>query len=137
MDIAIPKTVKQVRTFLGLCNAFQDYIPGFALMQKTFSKLVSKDCKFNWTNEHNQQFNKTKEAIRNVTGRFHVTYKDPLILQVDASDNGVGGVLLQVPPNSAPQPIIFLSHAFSDVAQRWSTIEQEAYAILLNVKIFY
>ena len=52
-----------------------------------------------------------------------------MILQVDASDNRVGGVLLQVPTNSAPQPIIFLSHAFSDVAQRWSTIEQEAYAI--------
>ena len=47
MDIAVPRTPKQVRTFLGLCNAFQDYIPGFAMMQKTFSQLTSKDTKFN------------------------------------------------------------------------------------------
>jgi hypothetical protein len=89
LDLPTPRTPKQVRTFLGLCNAFKDYIPGFALMQKTFSKLTSKENKFNWTSVHEKQFHETKNEIKNATARFHVTYKDPIILQVDASDDGV------------------------------------------------
>ena len=77
LDLAPPRTPKQVRTFLGLCNAFKDYIPGFSLMQKRFSKLTSKEAKFDWTSQHEEQFHQTKMEIKNASAIFHVTCKDP------------------------------------------------------------
>ena len=57
------------------------------------------------------------------------------MLCTDVSNVGIGGVLLQL-MNGKEQPIVFLSKTFSDVATRWPTIEQEAYAIVWCVTNF-
>jgi transposase InsO family protein len=132
LDMAVPKSVKQLRTFLGLANAFRDYIPNFAMMQKRLSELCKVNRPFTWSADHTRYVEETKLAVSKAPANFHVTYKDPLVLQVDASDEGVGGVLLQIHMGEH-QPIQFFSHAFSDVAKRWSTIEQEAYAIYYGI----
>jgi hypothetical protein len=115
---------------MGLVNAFKDYIPNFAIQQKLFSGMSSNTKKFAWGPEQEKGFATIKKAVAEVADRYHVTYQHPLALQVDASDDGIGGVLLQyIHPDLKPQPILYMSQAFSDVARRWSTIEQEAYAI--------
>ena len=132
LDMATPKSIKQVRTFLGLANAFRDYIPGYSMKQSKLSKLTGKENginkKFEWKEEHTECFESIKADIAKSPERFHITYQDPLVLVVDASDDGVGGVLIQL-RNGVREPILFLSHVFSPVARRWATIEQEAYAI--------
>ena len=132
LDMATPKSIKQVRTFLGLANAFRDYIPGYSMKQSKLSKLTGKENginkKFEWLEEHNECFESIKADIAKSPERFHITYQHPLVLEVDASDDGVGGVLIQL-REGVREPILFLSHVFSPVARRWATIEQEAYAI--------
>jgi hypothetical protein len=48
LDLPPPKNPKEVRTFLGLVNAFQDYIPDFAIQQKIFSVMTSGTKPFEW-----------------------------------------------------------------------------------------
>ena len=50
-------------------------------------------------------------------------------LYTDASDFGIGGVLLQV-VGAIWQPIAFVSKSLTPTQIRWSTIQKEAYAIL-------
>jgi hypothetical protein len=132
LDLPLPTSVKQLRTFLGLANAFQDYIPNFAMMQKRLSQLCKVNSPFKWSDECTRYVEETKAAVAKAPANVNVTYKDPLVLLVDASDNGVGGVLIQV-RNEKHEPVLFFSHAFSEVAKRWSTIEQEAYAIYYGI----
>lgn len=69
-----------------------------------------------------------KEGVRNCTQLYHLTYDCPIVLEVDASQVGVGAYLAQIKDNRKT-PVVFLSHVFSDQAQRWQIAEQEAYAI--------
>ena len=43
LDMVTPKSIKQVLTFLGLANAFRDYIPGYSMKQSKLSKLTGKE----------------------------------------------------------------------------------------------
>ena len=74
---------------------------------------------------------------------FAPDYDLPWLIRCDASIIGMGGVLLQKLPSTHPKwpnewvPIAFCSHKFSDVATRWSTIEQEAWAIYYSVCVSF
>ena len=46
---------------------------------------------------------------------------------------GIGAVLMQADSNGIDKPIIFLSHKFSEAAAKWSTIEQECYAVYWSI----
>jgi hypothetical protein len=63
-----------------------------------------------------------------------------MLLRTDASEFGVGGVLLQVfvhpDGTTEEQVIVMCSKKFSDAATRWCTIEQEAYGIFNAVEHF-
>jgi hypothetical protein len=63
---------------------------------------------------------------------YFIDYQLPIVLQVDASLTGVGSVLFNF-SGSEQRIIQFLSHKFSPPAQRWSTFEQEGYAIYWSI----
>jgi len=131
-----PKSAKGVRQFLGLCNAFRDYIENYVTMIQPLTSLTSRRVQFHWTDAHQEAFNRAKTAVCTASQLFHINYQLPLVVRTDASDRGVGGVLLQVGELGEEQPILFASQAFSPVASRWSTIEQEAYAIIFCLTKF-
>ena len=49
------------------------------------------------------------------------------ILQTDASDNGIGGVLSQCDDNDEEHPVAYFSRKLLLREQRYSTIEKECY----------
>ena len=58
------------------------------------------------------------------------------VLRTDASQVGRGGVLLQeevIDEEKILRPLFFVSKKFSSSAQKWSTIQQEAYGIYYSV----
>ena len=46
-----PATVKEVRTFNGMCSFYKRLVPYFSEVAKTLIKLTKKFTKFEWTNE--------------------------------------------------------------------------------------
>jgi hypothetical protein len=62
----------------------------------------------------------------------HIRYDLPIVLRTDASTKGIGGVLMNV-DGGVELPVCFLSKAFTETESRWSTIEQEAYAVFYCV----
>ncbi|CAF1237173.1 unnamed protein product [Rotaria sordida] len=50
-------------------------------------------------------------------------------LQTDASDEGIGAVLLQIYPEG-DRPIAYLSKKFTQAQHKWSPMEQECYAFI-------
>ena len=65
-DSKPPKTVHQVRQFIGLCNFFRSHIRNFAQIGAPLYKLTSKDTK--WKNgdlppDYLTAFNTSKQAL--------------------------------------------------------------------------
>lgn len=91
-----PKNVSEVRSFIGLANTFRDFIPQLSVIAKPLTGLCSKGTTFKWTPLCQQAF----ETIKQLADQAPVLhFPDPaqqLLIQTDASTQGIGAVLLQV-----------------------------------------
>ena len=143
MDIPFPETGnKKVRSLLGSGVMFSPFVPHYSDLVKDLTDMTK--AKFNWdesTWQHNyrEQFYDFKEGLQKACALYYPDYSLVWILRTDASDYGVGAVLLQIKiVNGKPvlQPIAFWSKKFSEAAIRWPTIEKEGYAIFGGVKRF-
>lgn len=132
VELPFPENTKQMQSFLGSCLFFQSFIPQYSdyaakLHDMTHKGFDWKDEK-SWKHDYRAEYETMKKVISESFTLFYPDYSLPWILRTDASQVGVGGVLLQ-DCDGVLQPIMFQSSKFSDQATRWSTIEQEAYAI--------
>ena len=97
----IPKTVTNVRSFLGFTNYHRRFIRGYAKVAKPLNTLVSgnnanhKKAPIEWTDECQVTFDKLKELCTSTPILAYANYKKPFQLQTDASDFGLGAVLYQ------------------------------------------
>jgi hypothetical protein len=82
--ISEPRNKKELRRFIGLCNYYRDLWPKRAHTMAPLTSLCSSKTTFNWTQECQQAFNKTKSAMsRQVTlaypdysKHFHILAKN-------------------------------------------------------------
>ena len=51
-----PRSVREVRSFLGLCTYYRRFVPGFANIAQPLHQLSEKNAKFLWTEECNTAF---------------------------------------------------------------------------------
>jgi len=61
-----PRTVREVRSFIGFANFYRSFIPGFSRLAKPLIDLTQKDTYFRWTPECEWSFNLLKSMF--VTG---------------------------------------------------------------------
>lgn len=132
LALPFPENTKQMQSFLGSCLFFQSFIPMYSDHAAKLNDMTKKEFRWGdeskWEVDYRAEYDKMKQVLAESFTLFYPDYSLQWILRVDASQMGVGGVLLQDKDNVL-QPIMFVSRKFSDQAARWSTIEQEAYAI--------
>ena len=97
----IPKTVTDVRSFLGFTDHYQRFIRGYAEVAKPLNALVSGDnanrkkALVDWTDECQVAFERLKDLCTSIPILASADYKKLFQLQTDASDLGLGAVLYQ------------------------------------------
>lgn len=133
-QIRAPTSTAELRSFLGLANYFRQFVPNYAVVSKPLTALCSPKVAFRWAEEQETAFQTLKKAACNCQLLSHLDYDRPIILRTDASTLGVGGVLFQMGEEGRERPIAFVSKAFNETEQRWSTIEQEAFAIFYCIR---
>ena len=132
-DLRTPSSAVQLKSFLGLASYFRTFVKNFATIAKPLHQLCSDKVKFAWTPGAQTAFEELKAAIVEAPVLLHVDYALPLILRTDASNSGVGGMLLQR-INGKEMPVSFVSKAFTPVESRWSTIEQECFGVVFSIE---
>lgn len=132
IDLKAPKDKVSLKSFIGLANYFRDFVPNFSSRIGLLTGLASPKALFVWNDELHAQLEDIRNAILNAPMLFHIDYSLPLVLRTDASQFGVGGMLLQI-CRGVEQPICFVSKKLSPEARCWSTIDQEAFAIFYAV----
>ena len=136
-----PKTHKQMLSFLGLANYFRQHVPNHSTVSRPMQRMTEKykaSTKLVWTKEAESAFETMKELIDKCPQLFFHDPNGQIFLQTDASNDGIGAYLfqriLQADGTFVDQPIEFISKAFSKEQKRWSTNEQEAYAIFYSCR---
>ena len=128
LNMPEPRNQAAVRRFLGVANGFRDFIQGYSEIVAPLTKLTGRNSAWEWDTPQKEAFAELRKRVAEHTMRYHIDYRYPIIVRPDSSIVGTGAVLLQ-PVDGVERPVIFLSEKYSDAATRWSTIEQEAYAI--------
>jgi hypothetical protein len=63
LDWKPPKSVHQVRSFLGLVGYYQRFIPNFPNMSKPITELLKKGNKYVWSKDHDKSFQALKKLL--------------------------------------------------------------------------
>ena len=107
-NMTLPQAVKGVQQFLGMCNYLLRFTPNLAEIVKPLIELTHVNAVWSWSSQHDKPFKTAKSLIANATTLKFFNVNKPCVLQVDASDTGLGGALLQ-----DGQPVAFTCSTLS------------------------
>ncbi|KAL0231473.1 hypothetical protein GEMRC1_010877 [Eukaryota sp. GEM-RC1] len=139
-----PKTLSEVRSFVGSINFIRDWIPNLASVLEPISNLLKKTNKIIWTAETEACF---KEILKLISSNIPLNLPDAkatILISADASEVGVSGIIWeQIEDCLAGTPLIerktrplcFYSKKFTDSQKNWPTIQKELYAILATLTL--
>ena len=134
-----PINCKHVKQFLGLVNYFRDHVAHISTLMRPMQQMIlkyEKARRVEWTPEAEDSFEKIKNAIADAAKLYFVDddiAKNPVYLEVDACDYGIGAYLYQI-QDGQEHPIQFISKALNATQLKWATGEKEAYAIFYGIK---
>ncbi|UYV84292.1 hypothetical protein LAZ67_X001765 [Cordylochernes scorpioides] len=135
-----PKTVHELRIFLGMLNFYRTFLNNAAETQAILHEYLrgakKKDrSEIKWTEEAEVQFEKCKQALANTALLAYPDTELPISLCTDASDRAVGSVLQQLDNNNW-KPIAFFSKKLNPAQCNYSTYDRELLAIYFSIKFF-
>ena len=134
----VPRTAKELSSFLGLASFFRKYVRSFAEIAAPLFTLTSKEVEFRWSEEAQESFDRLKGALIAAPvvalPRFGPE-AGPFTLDCDCSDHGAGAVLFQE-QEGEQRVIAFASRKLSKSQRNYSTTRKELLACVLFVQYF-
>ena len=98
-DWPAPKTVKEVRSFLGFGNFYRKFINKFSELAAPLNGLLKKDVTFNWTQECQKSFDTLKQRFTSEPVLMMPDQSRPFQIEVETSKYASGAVLTQMDTN--------------------------------------
>jgi hypothetical protein len=122
----VPRSVKDLRSFLGLVGYYRCFIKHFGVIAKLLTELLKKGVLFHWIELQSNSFEALKLASTTAPVLALSHFTKPFCIKTDASGIDIGAVLMQ-----CGHPLAFLSKALGPRSQGLSTYGKEYMAILL------
>ena len=126
-----PTTVKDIRSFLGVCGVARIWVKGYSQIIRPLTELTRKDVPFEWNERRQQAFDKMKELLTTPPVLHPIDYNSerPVILAVDTSKYGVGYILSQLDEKGKKRPARYGSLPLSGPVSRYSQAKLELYGL--------
>ncbi|RUS90003.1 hypothetical protein EGW08_002270 [Elysia chlorotica] len=132
LEMPEPKDVSAVRRFCGIIQYLARFMPNLSRTAEPLRALTRKDAEFNWTERCQASFKELKQKVAEAATLKFFNPDEPLALQVDSSNDGMGAVLLQ-----KGVPIEYASRSLTKTQQKWAQIEKETLAVVFGLERFH
>ena len=90
-----PKSVHQIRQFLGLAGYYRRFIPDFSKVAQPMTKLLQKDARFDWSPACEEAFQALKKFLTTAPILAQPDIDRPFDVYCDASKTELGCVLMR------------------------------------------
>ena len=107
------KTVKAVRSFLGFCNFYRWFIPGFSNTTAPLTALTRKNQPWMWGPDQQWAFDLLLSQFQTAPLLYLPDVCHPFTVMTDASLLASGEVLMQKDVNGDLHPCAYLSQMFT------------------------
>jgi hypothetical protein len=125
-----PRTVEEIRSFLGLVGYYRRFIEGFFKIVKPLTTLLEKDREFKWTNACQDSFEELKRRLTTAPVLVMPDLQKGFDIYCDASRQGLGCVLMQ-----EGHVIAYASRQLRKHEQNYPTHDLELAAVVHALKI--
>jgi len=130
-----PTSLKQLQRFLDFANFYRRLIRDYSRIAAPLTKLTSPVVPFSWTPKAGQAFAELKERFTSAPILVHPDPSRQFIMEVDASDTGVGVVLSQCSGSDQKlHPCAFLSRHLSPAERNYDVGNRELLAVKLALE---
>ena len=145
-DWPVPTTVKEVRSFLGFTGYYRRFVKGYSKIARPLHSLtagatkkrgkmrsscnleVGEPFEERWTQECAEAFDKLKEALSTPPVLMFADLQKPFVLQLDASQDGLGAVLCQESDGQL-HPVAYASRSLSKAERNYPAHKLEFLAL--------
>ena len=130
-----PMDKTQVRSFIGLTGYYREYIPHYSTIASPLTDLTKKGepKKVRWQEPQEKAYTSLKAMLTSAPILRIPDVKKPFVLRTDASDVGLGAVLLQEYDGKL-YPVSYASRKLLDRERNYSAIEKECLAVVWGIK---
>lgn len=132
----VPKNVKQLHSFIGLCSYFRRFVPAFSRIARPLHDLTRNGAVFNFDEQCMGAFETLRDGLASSPILALYNPKVETELHCDASARGFGAVLLQRQTNGKLHPIAYFSRSTTDQESRYHSFELETLAIIYALRRF-
>ena len=125
----VPDCLRSVRQFLGFVGYYRRFIPKFADIATPLEYLTGKDVPFVWDTSCSAAFQELRASLIDAPILAFPTETGQYILDTDASNFGLGGVLSQM-QNDQERVVAYCSRALRPSQRRYCTTKREMLAVV-------
>jgi transposase InsO family protein len=130
-----PRTVTEVRAFIGLVGYYRRHVRNFAELAKLLTKLTKKNEPFDWGPEQQKAFDALRKVLSYEPRLIYPDFSRPFIVACDASTKAIGAILSQE-QDGGERPVAYCSRQLNHAESKYSITELELLALLFAVKQF-
>lgn len=131
LKIPLPKTHKQIKSFLGMVGFYRKFINNLAKITKPLTLCLKKGKKVEHTEEFIKAFETCKLILCNEPILIHPDFSKLFTLTTDASNYAIGAVLSQ-----EGKPVCYASRTLNPNEVNYSVTEKELLAIVWSIRYF-
>ncbi|KAG1953646.1 retrotransposable element [Pimephales promelas] len=136
VDWPLPQTIKELQRFLGFANFYRRFIRNFSLIAAPLTALTKRHShRISWNPEAQQAFHDLKTRFTTAPILHHPDPERQFIVEVDASNTGVGAILSQRQGDPAKMyPCAFFSRKLSPAERNYDVGNRELLAMKLALE---
>ena len=133
----VPQNKKPLKSFLGLASYYRRFVRSFGAICHPLYHLLKEDVEYVWDGKCQTAFDKIKSRLETAPILHYPDFSKPFKIETDASDIGIGMVLLQTDSEGIERVISFASRTLRPCEKKWSISEKECLAIVTAVKLWH
>jgi hypothetical protein len=134
-NLPTPKSVKDVRSFLGHADFYRRFIKDFSVISKPLCNLLIKDNVFEWTEHCEKAFVRVENLLTSAPVIQPPDWSLPFEIMCDASNYAMGAILGQRKDKKS-YVIYYASKTLNNAQMNYTTTEKELLTVVFACEKF-
>lgn len=128
-NMSPPTEIPAVERLKGMVAYLARFIPNVTDVMRPIAKLTHQNVEWHWGKEQEESFIKIQQLLTQSPALAYYDANKELVIQCDASGEGIGAALLQ-----EEKPLAYASRALTPAESRYAIIEKEMLAIVFALE---